>query len=203
MDQIRKPEDQIVVKGRIVMLDMHNANPAAIDDVRSIVKQHGGVIDLSGIHNVGRIVRMMPPDAEAAVALGEWLERADSLLDASALDLSQADLSGADLAMALLTQTVLRNAKLVGTDLYRAHLQGAVLDEADLSAASLVKVELDEASLRGATVNAADLGGASLWAVDARAASFRATWSPNACRCTSRTPCLSPGSSSRRSMPAG
>lgn len=91
VDQIRKLEDQIVVKGRIVMLGMRNANPAAIDDVRSIVEQHGGVIELSGIRNVGRIVRMMPPDAEAAAALGEWLERADSLLDASALDLSQAD----------------------------------------------------------------------------------------------------------------
>ncbi|MFF9131475.1 pentapeptide repeat-containing protein [Streptomyces sp. NPDC014806] len=132
------------------------------------------MIELSGVRDFERMVRMMPPDAEAAAALGEWLERADSLLDASALDLSQADLSGADLAMALLTQTVLRNAKLVGTDLYRAHLEGAVLDEADLSAASLVKAELDGASLRGATVDEADLGSAGLWAVDARSASFRA-----------------------------
>jgi hypothetical protein len=117
---------------------------------------------------------MMPADAEAAAALREWAEQADSLLDASALDLSQADLSGADLAMALLTQTVLRSAKLVGTDLYRAHLEGAVLDEADLSSASLVKVEFDEASLRGATLDEADLGSTTLWAVDARSARFRA-----------------------------
>ncbi|MGW2572819.1 pentapeptide repeat-containing protein [Streptomyces sp. NPDC001537] len=131
------------------------------------------MIELSGIRDVRRIIRMMPPDAEATAALEKWLEQVDSLLDASALDLSQADLSGADLAMALLTQTVLRNAKLVGTNLYRAHLDGAVLDEADLSGASLVKSELDEASLRGATVNEANLGSANLWAVDARSASFR------------------------------
>jgi uncharacterized protein YjbI with pentapeptide repeats len=87
------------------------------------------------------------------------IELSDSLLDVSALDLSRADLSGADLAIALMTQTVLRSAKLVGTDLYRAHLEGAVLDEA---------------SLRGATLDEADLGCASLWAVDARSARFRA-----------------------------
>lgn len=129
---------------------------------------------MSGIRDVKRIVRMMPPDAEAAAALGEWLKQAESLLDASALDLSRADLSGADLAMALLTQSVLRNAKLVGTDLHRAHLEGAVLDEADLSGASLVKAELDEASMRSTSVNQADLGSASLWAVDARSADLRA-----------------------------
>ncbi|MEV0225236.1 pentapeptide repeat-containing protein [Streptomyces sp. NPDC050704] len=123
---------------------------------------------------MNRIVRRMPPDAEAAAALREWVEQADSLLDVSALDLSQVDLSGADLAMALLTQTVLRGAKLVGTDLYRAHLEGAVLDGADLSGASLVKVELDEASLRDATLDEADLGSTQLWAVDARSARFRA-----------------------------
>jgi hypothetical protein len=131
------------------------------------------VIELSGIRDVNRIVRMMPPNDEAAAALQEWVEQADSLLDVSALDLSLADLSGADLGMALLTQTVLRNAKLVGTDLYRAHLEGAVLEEADLSNASLVKAELDEASLRGAILDAADLGSSSLWAVDARSARFR------------------------------
>lgn len=120
-----------------------------------------------------RIVRMMPPDAEAAAALGEWLEQADSLLDASALDLSQADLSGADLAMALLTQTVLRNAKLVGTDLHRAHLEGAVLDGADLTRASLVKAVLDGASMQGAVLSEANLGSAELAEVDARSASFR------------------------------
>lgn len=128
---------------------------------------------MSGIRDVKRIVRMMPPDEEAAAALREWVEQDDSLLDASSLDLSQADLSGADLAMALLTQTVLRSAKLVGADLYRAHLEGAVLDEADLSSASLVKAELDEASLRGATLDEADLGSTSLWAVDARSARFQ------------------------------
>ncbi|MFF4797230.1 pentapeptide repeat-containing protein [Streptomyces sp. NPDC001351] len=140
----------------------------------AIGEQHGWSERLSDTRDFKRIIRMMPLDAEAAAALGEWLEQVDSLLDASALDLSQADLSGTDLAMALLMQTVLRNAKLVGTDLYRAHLEGAVLDEADLSGASLVKAELDEASLRGATVNEADLGSSSLWAVDARSASFRA-----------------------------
>ncbi|MFF9243538.1 hypothetical protein ACF1AY_10980 [Streptomyces sp. NPDC014776] len=41
VDQIRKLEDQIAVKGRIVILGMHNANQAAIDDVRSIIEQHG------------------------------------------------------------------------------------------------------------------------------------------------------------------
>ncbi|MEU2909106.1 pentapeptide repeat-containing protein [Streptomyces massasporeus] len=132
------------------------------------------MIELSGIRDVSRVVRVMPPDAEAAAALREWVEQADSLLDVSALDLSRADLSAADLAMALMTQTVLRNAKLVGADLYRAHLEGAVLDEADLSNASLVKAELDEASLRGATLDGADLGSASLWAVDARSARLRA-----------------------------
>ncbi|MFF7040891.1 pentapeptide repeat-containing protein [Streptomyces massasporeus] len=120
------------------------------------------------------MVQVMPPDAEAAAALREWAEQEDSLLDVSALDLSRADLSAADLAMALMTQTVLRSAKLVGADLYRAHLEGAVLDEADLSSASLVKAELDEASLRGTTLDDADLGSASLWAVDARSARFRA-----------------------------
>ncbi|GHK01040.1 hypothetical protein SY2F82_28370 [Streptomyces sp. Y2F8-2] len=129
---------------------------------------------MSGIRDVNRAVRVMPPDAEAAAALREWVEQADSLLDVSALDLSRADLSGADLAMALLTQTVLRSAKLVGSDLYRAHLEGAVLDDADLSGASLVKAELDEASLRGATLDEADLGSTDLWAVDARSARFRA-----------------------------
>jgi len=131
------------------------------------------VIELSGIRDVNRIVRMMPPNAEAASALREWVEQADSLLDVSGLDVSQADLSGADLAMGLLTQTILRGTKLVGTDLYRAHLDGAVLDEADLSRASLVKAELDEASLRGATLDEADLGSTDLWAVDARSAHFR------------------------------
>lgn len=38
---VSKLEDQIVVKGRIVILDMRNANQAAIDDVKSIVEQHG------------------------------------------------------------------------------------------------------------------------------------------------------------------
>ncbi|WP_206439214.1 hypothetical protein [Streptomyces scabichelini] len=38
---VRKLEDQIVTKGRIVILDMRNANQAAINDVRSIVEQHG------------------------------------------------------------------------------------------------------------------------------------------------------------------
>ena len=33
----------------------------------------------------------MPPDAEAAAALREWVEQADSLLDVSALDLSRVD----------------------------------------------------------------------------------------------------------------
>lgn len=150
------------------------AHQGATDDLVAIVEQHGWSERLSDTRDVKRIVRMMPPDSEAAAALGEWLEQVDSLLDASALDLSQADLSGADLAMALLMQTVLRNAKLVGTDLYRAHLEGAVLDETDLSGACLVKAELDDASLRGATVNEADLGSSSLWAVDARSASFRA-----------------------------
>jgi hypothetical protein len=125
------------------------------------------------IRDVKRFIRMMPPDAEAAAALREWVKQADSLLDVSALDLSRADLSGADLAMALMTQTVLRNAELVGADLYRAHLERAVLDEADLSNASLVKAELDEASLRGATLDEADLGSANLWALDARSARLR------------------------------
>ncbi|MFE2964373.1 pentapeptide repeat-containing protein [Streptomyces sp. NPDC059340] len=131
------------------------------------------MIELSGIRDENRTVRMMPPNAEAASALREWVEQADSLLDVSGLDLSQADLSGADLAVGLLTQATLRGAKLVGTDLYRAHLEGAVLDEADLSGASLVKAELDEASLRGAILDGADLGSADLWAVDARSARFR------------------------------
>lgn len=124
--------------------------------------------------DVKRNVRTMPPDAEAAAVLREWVDEEDSLLDASALDLSRADLSGADLAMALMTQAVLRSARLLGTDLYRAHLEGAVLDEADLSRASLVKAELDDASLRGATLDEADLGSTSLYAVDARSARFRA-----------------------------
>ncbi|MCT9138373.1 pentapeptide repeat-containing protein [Streptomyces violarus] len=132
------------------------------------------MIELSGIPEVRRIVRVMPPDAQAAAVLREWVEQTDSLLDASALDLSRADLSGADLAMALLSQAVLRSTRLVGTDLYRAHLEGAVLDDADLSDASLVKAELDEASLRGATLDQADLGSVSLCAVDARSARFRA-----------------------------
>lgn len=38
---VRKLEDQIVTKGRMVILDMRNADQAAIDDVRSIVEQHG------------------------------------------------------------------------------------------------------------------------------------------------------------------
>ncbi|MEV0225237.1 hypothetical protein [Streptomyces sp. NPDC050704] len=38
---VLKLEDQIVTKGRIVILDMRNADQAAIDDVRSIVEQHG------------------------------------------------------------------------------------------------------------------------------------------------------------------
>ncbi|GGV66271.1 hypothetical protein GCM10010228_18780 [Streptomyces massasporeus] len=132
------------------------------------------MIELPGIRDVSRVVQVMPPDAEAAAALREWVEHGESLLDVSALDLSRADLSAADLAMALMTQTVLRSAKLVGADLYRAHLEGAVLDEADLTDASLVKAELDEASLRGATLDDADLGSASLWAVDARSARLRA-----------------------------
>ncbi|MFB7657967.1 MULTISPECIES: pentapeptide repeat-containing protein [unclassified Streptomyces] len=119
-----------------------------------------------------RVVPMMPPSAEAAAVLQEWVERGDSLLDVSALDLSQADLSGVDLAMGLLCGTVLRNAKLVGTDLYRAHLEGAVLDQADLSSASLVKAELDETSLRSAVLDGANLGSASLYEVDARSARF-------------------------------
>ncbi|MFD7814122.1 pentapeptide repeat-containing protein [Streptomyces sp. NPDC059785] len=125
------------------------------------------------IRDVSRRVRVMPPDAGAAAVLREWVGQTDSLLDVSGLDLSGADLSGADLAMALLTQTVLRGARLIGADLYRAHMQGAVLDEADLSGASLVKAELDEASLRGATLDHVDLGSAELWAVDARAARLR------------------------------
>ncbi|MDO0937156.1 hypothetical protein QQY66_37600 [Streptomyces sp. DG2A-72] len=38
---VRKLEDQIVTRGRIVIIDMRNANQAAIDDVKSIVEQHG------------------------------------------------------------------------------------------------------------------------------------------------------------------
>ncbi|MFE2964372.1 hypothetical protein ACFXKC_12000 [Streptomyces sp. NPDC059340] len=38
---VRKLEDQIVTRQRIVILDMRNANQAAIDDVKSIVEQHG------------------------------------------------------------------------------------------------------------------------------------------------------------------
>jgi len=38
---VSKLQDQVVDKGRIVILDMRNANQAAIDDVKSIVEQHG------------------------------------------------------------------------------------------------------------------------------------------------------------------
>ncbi|GGV66276.1 hypothetical protein [Streptomyces massasporeus] len=38
---VRKLEDQIVTRGCMVVLDMRNANQAAIDDVKSIVGQHG------------------------------------------------------------------------------------------------------------------------------------------------------------------
>ncbi|MEU5417480.1 hypothetical protein [Streptomyces clavifer] len=38
---IRKLKDQIVVKGRIVILDTRNANQAAINDLEAIVKQNG------------------------------------------------------------------------------------------------------------------------------------------------------------------
>jgi hypothetical protein len=38
---VRKLEDQIVTRERIVILDMRNANQAAIDDVKSIVELHG------------------------------------------------------------------------------------------------------------------------------------------------------------------
>lgn len=134
----------------------------------------GGVIELSGTPDVNRTVRMMPPDPQAASALREWVRETNTLLDVSGLDLSQVDLSGADLAMGLLTQTVLRHAKLVGTDLYRAHLENAVLDEADLTGATLVKAVLDEASLRDTNLQQADLGSTELWAVDGRGACFRA-----------------------------
>ncbi|MEU3732997.1 pentapeptide repeat-containing protein [Streptomyces sp. NPDC033538] len=127
---------------------------------------------LSGIRDVRRVVPLLPPDAEGAAVLREWADQADSLLDVSALDLSRADLSGTDLAMGLLCETVLRDAKLVGTDLYRAHLEGALLDRADLSSAWLAKAELDEASLRGTILDGANLGSAGLYEVDARSARF-------------------------------
>ncbi|WP_393097040.1 hypothetical protein [Streptomyces sp. LN325] len=38
---VRKLEDQIVTRRRIVILDIRNANQAAINDVKSIVEQHG------------------------------------------------------------------------------------------------------------------------------------------------------------------
>ncbi|QQC89030.1 hypothetical protein [Streptomyces alfalfae] len=38
---VRKLEDQIVTRQRMVILDMRNANQAAIDDVKAIVEQHG------------------------------------------------------------------------------------------------------------------------------------------------------------------
>ncbi|MFF5706803.1 pentapeptide repeat-containing protein [Streptomyces sp. NPDC012794] len=94
-------------------------------------------------------------------------------MDVAGLDLSMSDLSGAGLANGLLTETVLRGARMSGADLYRAHLEGAVLDEADLAGASLVKAELDRASLRGAMLDGADFGSVEMYDVDARAASFR------------------------------
>ncbi|MGW2701533.1 hypothetical protein [Streptomyces sp. NPDC001340] len=38
---VRKLSDQIVTRGRVVILDMRNANQAAIDDVKAIVEEHG------------------------------------------------------------------------------------------------------------------------------------------------------------------
>ncbi|MFE2729958.1 pentapeptide repeat-containing protein [Streptomyces sp. NPDC059349] len=120
-----------------------------------------------------RRVRVAPAGPEAAAVLRSWAQQGDSLLDAAELDLSHADLSGLDLAVGLLTGTVLRGARLVGTDLYRAHMEGAVLEGADLSRACLTKAILDEADLRGAVLVEANLGSAELYGVDARAASFR------------------------------
>ncbi|MFI6687047.1 DUF6507 family protein [Streptomyces sp. NPDC050485] len=39
---VRKLEDQIVNRKRMVILDMRNADQAAVDDVRAIVEDHGG-----------------------------------------------------------------------------------------------------------------------------------------------------------------
>ncbi|MCX5385666.1 pentapeptide repeat-containing protein [Streptomyces sp. NBC_00083] len=130
---------------------------------------------MSGIRDEGgqRIVRALPKDAEAVAALREWAGRPDSLLGVDGLDLTAADLSGADLGSGMLTGTVLRDAVLVGTDLYRCHLEGAVLDGADLTEAGLVKAVLDEASLRGAKLDGANLGSAELSDTDARGASLR------------------------------
>ena|GEM_PF-915798 len=38
---VRKLNDQIVIRERVVILDMRNANQAAIDDVKAIVEEHG------------------------------------------------------------------------------------------------------------------------------------------------------------------
>jgi uncharacterized protein YjbI with pentapeptide repeats len=149
---------------------LRNADQAAMLSSSSM----GGVIELSGIPDENRTVRMMPPDSRAASALDDWVKDSESLLNVAGLDLSQVDLSGADLTMGLLTETILRRAKLVGTDLYRSHLEHAVLDEADLTGATLVKAAMDETSLRGANLQQTDLGSTELWAVDARGACFRA-----------------------------
>ncbi|MFF2247184.1 pentapeptide repeat-containing protein [Streptomyces sp. NPDC058142] len=128
---------------------------------------------VSATADARRRVRVAPADPEAAAVLRSWARQGDSLLDVTELDLSHTDLSGLDLAVGLLTGTVLRGARLVGTDLYRAHMEGAVLEGADLSRACLTKAILDEADLRGAVLVAASLGSAELYGVDARAASFR------------------------------
>ncbi|MFD7020056.1 pentapeptide repeat-containing protein [Streptomyces sp. NPDC059928] len=164
---------------RVVILDMRNADQAAIDDVRAIVedqsKTMGGVIGLSGIRDEGgaRIVRAMPKDPEAVAALREWADQPDSLLGVAGLDLTSADLSGADFGGGMLAGTVLSDAVLVSTDLFRARLEGTVLDGADLTGARLVKAVLDEASLRRAKLDGADLGSAELCAADARGAVLR------------------------------
>uniref|UniRef100_A0AAU2V202 Pentapeptide repeat-containing protein n=1 Tax=Streptomyces sp. NBC_00003 TaxID=2903608 RepID=A0AAU2V202_9ACTN len=93
--------------------------------------------------------------------------------DAAGLDLTAADLSGADFGGGMLAETVLRDAVLVGTDLYRCHREGAVLDGADLTGACLIKAVLDEASLRGAKLDRADLGSAELAGTDVRGGSLR------------------------------
>ncbi|MFI9773688.1 pentapeptide repeat-containing protein [Streptomyces sp. NPDC051956] len=130
-------------------------------------------VKVSATADSQRPVRVTPANPEAAAVLRSWAQQGDSLLDVAELDLSHADLAGLDLAVGLLTGTVLRGARLVGTDLYRAHMEGAVLEGADLSRACLTKAILDEADLRGAVLVEANLGSAELYGVDAREASFR------------------------------
>ena len=87
--------------------------------------------------------------------------------------LEHADLRGVDLSGSDLTGAVLTHADLSGSDLSGSDLTGAVLTHADLSGSDLSGALLQDVDLQGACLEEVDLRGADLGRADLTGANLR------------------------------